>query len=67
MTFSTERHVHIFTSYQLLGVITSCSKGEACIVFTEFADSSQLLDLLTLWEESQDIREGTSQESTLQR
>ena len=67
MALSAQRHIHILTSNHFLGVISSFPEREACTLLAQLANSCQLLDLLTLWQESQNIWEVSSQESTLKR
>ena len=60
MAFSAQRHVHIFSTYHSLAVLAGCPECEACVLFAELADGSQLLYFFALGDDFEDCREGTS-------
>lgn len=60
MALSAERHVHVFATDHHLTVLACRAERKTCVLLTQLADSSQLLDLLTLWDEAQDVWEGTA-------
>ena len=49
MALSAEGHVHIFASNHNVTFFAGCAEGERSVLLAEFADGSQLFNLLALW------------------
>ena len=60
MTLSAERHVHILSTNHRLAVLAGRSESEAGVLLAQLADGGQLLDLFTLWDQLENVGEGSS-------
>ena len=67
MTLPTKRHVHVLTSNHAVVCLVSCTEGKTSILFAQFADRGQFLNLLALGDKGQNFGEGSSEECALKR
>ena len=67
MAGAAQRHVHVLTSDHRLTVFAGGAEGETRVLFAQLTDGIKLLNLLALGQQTENVREGASQESALKR